>query len=456
MPRASALSGSAFRTGLLVLLVVAVVLGGAGWLIYASTTATLEDDIRSRISEDFELGRNAFETSGEQGLVKFVQSASETRSGNAHLFGLFTADGVRLTGNILAPPVPRGWAMVASSVAQPLGEQSYITFTDHVGGHIMVIGSSLRSVSATSDAVAMALLISGLIIAVSAIAIGYLLSGAVSAKLEAMSATLAQVSHGNSEARLSVSPANDQIDHVSRQINLHLDRLSELMATMRNTTIAIAHDLRSPLNRVSMLLQEAADSNDPAQRDALLTRVDEELQTLKGVLDTILRISRIELSDDRSTFQMFPLALLAADLVETYEPVADAAGQTLRFRNSAPGGVPVLGDRRMVQQLLVNLIENASRYAGAGAKIDIETRIDDGRPVLAIADTGPGIPADQQQAVFMPFFRMDAERNSPGTGLGLALVKAIVDRHHAEIRLDDNHPGLCVTITFAPAAAANA
>ena len=106
----------------------------------------------------------------------------------------------------------------------------------------------------------------------------------------------------------------------------------------------------------------------------------------------------------------------------------------------------------MVQQMLVNLIENAGRYAGAGATISLSVRTLDGQAVIVVADTGPGIPADKREEVFEPFHRLNADRGSAGAGLGLALVKAVTARHHARIVLGDNGPGLIATITF-PAAA---
>jgi signal transduction histidine kinase len=237
---------------------------------------------------------------------------------------------------------------------------------------------------------------------------------------------------------------------VSRQINAHLDRLGELLAGMRNTIVAIAHDLKSPLNRAYMLLQDAADEDAPAQASVKLKRAQSEMETLGGVLDTVLRISRIETSDDSSGFAAFSSAALLRDLAQTFEPVLEAAGQTLDSASVPAGGAMVFGDRRMVQQMLVNLIENASRHAGRGARIALSIQAVNGATAIVVADNGPGIPADKREDVFRPFRRLNVSRGTPGAGLGLALVKAIASRHHAHIALGDNQPGLRVTVTFPP------
>jgi len=222
------------------------------------------------------------------------------------------------------------------------------------------------------------------------------------------------------------------------------------MAGLRNTIVAIAHDLKSPLNRAYLLLQDATEESDPSAASAKLERAQAEMETLGGVLDTVLRISRIETSADSSSYTTFSAAALLRDLALTFDPVIESNGQTLTWQNVPTSGAPIFGDRRMVQQMLVNLIENASRHAGAGASIALSVRADSDQTAIIVADNGPGIPADKRDEVFQPFRRLNADRGSPGAGLGLALVKAVATRHHARIQLGDNAPGLRVTITFPP------
>ncbi len=139
------------------------------------------------------------------------------------------------------------------------------------------------------------------------------------------------------------------------------------------------------------------------------------------------------------------------DLAQTFEPVIEAANQTLIWRDVPQDGTPIFGDRKMVQQMLVNLIENASRHAGPGARIALAVGANgDGGAMIEIADDGPGIPADKRDEVFQPFRRLNASRGTPGAGLGLALVKAVATRHHARVVLGDNAPGLRVTLSFPP------
>lgn len=451
MHRARALVGTAFRTTALMMLVVIPVLLLGGLFVLFSTRTALVSQQRDWIIQDAELLRDAYSTGGEQGLETFIRGATDTRSDATYIFGMFTADGTHVSGNLPVAPNFRGWGQLLSTDAAPLKRAEYNGYAEIVGQHLIVVGRSSDIVDGTTNQILLSLVLSGLGILFCSLTLGYFLSYRSASKLYSTYRTLDKVSRGETSLRLPVSHKDDQLDFVARQVNIHLDRLSELMETTRNTAVAIAHDLKTPLNKVSMALQDAASSTDPDQRTELIAVAEDELANLKGVLDTILRISRIEASDDSSSFVDFDAGALVADLVQTFEPVAEAAGQSLAIVLPDQAPAIIHGDRRMVQQLLVNLIENATRYAGEGAAITVRVSVEAGATALVVADTGPGIVPELRHRVLEPFFRVGPERSTPGTGLGLALVKAIVERHRATITLDDNAPGLKVTVGF-PAA----
>lgn len=438
MSRANPLTGSAFRSSLLVLAVTILVLGGAGWLILSTSRYALMDQLKARILEDVDLLREAQLANGEAGLAQFVGAAGATRADTSYVMGMFATDGTPLIGDLTAKPDFVGWSVQTYSGIE------FLEYAGTLEDHIIVLGRSMAPVDLTANQILQALLIAGLIVGASGLAIGYLLSRRVSQKLEVLANGLEAVSRGDATVRLPVGQPPDQVDHLARQINVHLERLSRLMDTMRSTAIAIAHDLKTPLNRASLLLQQAAD--DPAQSADLIARADAELTALQGTMDTILRISRIESSGERTSFAAFSLTGLLEDLRETYEPVAEDAGQSITL---APGAdVVMVGDKRMIAQLVVNLIENSNRYAGEGAAIGLGAVASQTGVILTVSDTGPGIPADARQQVLQPFTRLAPERSTQGTGLGLALVNAIVTHHRGTIALTDNAPGLRVQIAL--------
>jgi signal transduction histidine kinase len=140
------------------------------------------------------------------------------------------------------------------------------------------------------------------------------------------------------------------------------------------------------------------------------------------------------------------LATLAADAAELYQPLAEERGLT--FTADLTPGLTIRADRHLLSQAIANHLDNAIKYAPEGGRVGLSTRLRDGRPAVTITDTGPGIPAAMREAFLGRFVRLEESRNAPGSGLGLSLVAAVADHHGAALRLEDNRPGLAVTIVF--------
>lgn len=180
-------------------------------------------------------------------------------------------------------------------------------------------------VDVVRDTLLWVLLLGGASAAVLSLLIGYSTSRGVYAKLQALAATLDLVSRGDTQVRLPVSKADDQIDRISRQLNLHLDRLSTLISRTRNTATSIAHDLRTPLNRAFLILQEAILARVGSEElDDLIQRAEDELTNVNQIFDTILRISRLKTTTTQSGFDDISVAVLLAEMAENYQPVIEA------------------------------------------------------------------------------------------------------------------------------------
>ncbi len=140
------------------------------------------------------------------------------------------------------------------------------------------------------------------------------------------------------------------------------------------------------------------------------------------------------------------LSAIAENVVDAFAPVAEDEGKRIEARIDA--GVSVHGDRELLTQVIVNLVENSLRHARNGTRIQLRIEKPAGRPRLSASDNGPGIPADERDRVFRRFYRLDASRSTPGNGLGLSFVAAVVKLHDATISLEDNGPGLRVVVAF--------
>ena len=167
----------------------------------------------------------------------------------------------------------------------------------------------------------------------------------------------------------------------------------------------------------------------------------EEAERLSGIFDTIMRVARIEAAQGTDGFEDVDLGALVEDLAETFGPVIEDAGKTLVI--DADAGGKVSADPQMLVQAMANLIQNALVYGGE--EITLSAR----EGAVGVADNGPGVDPGQYDEIIKPLVRLDATRQSEGSGLGLALVRAVADRHGAKLQLSPNAPsGLRVALKF--------
>ena len=274
---------------------------------------------------------------------------------------------------------------------------------------------------------------------------GLVMSMLVLRRIEAMSRAIRAIMSGKLSQRMPTGGSGDEFDHLSESLNRMLERIEALVSSMQQISNDIAHDLRTPLTRLRQRLELA-------HRDAagsLAGQLDAALAHLDGILGTftsLLRIAQIEARLSAEHFGDVRLAPLVETLLEAYGPIAEGRQQTLSAE--LPEDLAVHGDRHLLQQLLANLVENSLTHTQPGSRIAITgLRRGDG-VVLAVADDGPGIPTNRQDFVLRRFARLDASRSTPGSGLGLSLVKAVAGLHGASLELSDNEPGLVCTLLF--------
>lgn len=280
-----------------------------------------------------------------------------------------------------------------------------------------------------------------------AIVLGGLLvfSRMISHRITQMRRTVDAIIDGDIDRRVPLIGDHGEFDGQAEAFNRMLDRIQTLMAEIQNVSNDIAHELRTPLARLRSKLTRLfndAPSNEQRQNvGGALADADELLATFTAML----RIAEIEGGERRRGFAPVNLGELADEVVAVLEPVADDDGRTLRIGRCAPATLQ--GDRQLLTQLLINLIENALRHTPAGSIIHVDVLQGDNRADIVVADNGPGIPAGLRTTALRRFSRLQQSAGT-GHGLGLPLVDAIARLHGGSIHLEDEEPGLRVCVTL--------
>ena len=269
---------------------------------------------------------------------------------------------------------------------------------------------------------------------------GYALSRTVTRRLDVINEASRKIMAGELGRRIPASGSGDEFDELVSHLNAMLDRIQALMDDVRRVSDNIAHDLKTPLTR---LRNELESIREGLGDDASAERALQEADSLLATFNALLRIARIESGSRRAGFAEVDLAVLARDVVELYQPLAEDKG--LQFHADVNGEVRLRGDRDLLFQAIANLVDNAIKYTPAPGRVSLALESGDNARVT-VADSGPGIPEAARGKVFERFYRTEDSRRTPGSGLGLALVRAVVQLHDGQVRLEDNDPGLRVRL----------
>ncbi len=276
------------------------------------------------------------------------------------------------------------------------------------------------------------------------IAAAWLIGVVTRRRLARIDHTAAAIIAGDLSRRVPLSGSGDEFDSVAETLNVMLDRIGRLMENLRQVSSDVAHDLRTPLTRLQNRLDEALRETDPNLQRSAIEAAAAETTELLEVFSALLRIAEVEGMAARVHFQVVDLSAIVADVAEAFRPAMESSGHQLVV--SITPGVTLPGDRRLLQQMLTNLLDNAVQHTPRGTTVRIDVDQADDRIRLKVTDDGPGVEEDEAPELFNRFARVDRSRSAPGHGLGLAMVAAIVAAHSGKAAIA-SRPGFGVHIT---------
>lgn len=449
MLRSDTLRSTAFRLALIFSGLFFVTFVIAGFLAYQIISADLHERLDRTLSETFDMVARSYSDGDLEDLVGTVHTYVASTQDHDRVFYLANEAGQPLAGNVSTAAVDPGLSTVSGSAFGLEGEVRYRARRGAIAGNVLVVASSFEETDELGSLALTSFGWAGVIATAIAIAAGLLLAGAVRKRMEAIGGTMGRVGHGELTARIPLRGSGDDIDVLAGQINAALERLAALVEGMRQVSVDIAHDLKTPLNRLSIIIEGALETAERGQDNAAeLVQAQIEAGRINATFEALLRIAQLESGARRERFTDVALDSVFSVLVEAYAYVAQENGQTLTLSFDEGEAAVVRGDHDLLTQLFANLIENAIRHAKGGKTIGMFVRRQNGLVIARIVDDGPGIPKDETEKVFQRLYRLEKSRSTEGTGLGLSMVKAIADLHGATVALSNANPGLAVTVTF--------
>jgi signal transduction histidine kinase len=445
---ASAWTSTPFRLAALSIAAFLLTAAGIVGFLFWQTNNLLTEQVLSSLRAEVQEFRHIEAAAGVASVVEAVKARSRPEGPGLY----FVADmkGRKRAGNLSRLPPELEAENGGTFRYQREGGEERLAVALPVrfhGGTSLIVGRDIEEQRVFANRMRTVFLLGFGLISAAGLAGGLGAGRLLLNRIDAINAASRSIMAGDLSRRIPLAGSGDELDGLAQNLNMMLDRIEQLMSGLREVSDNIAHDLKTPLNRLRNRAEAAL--RDPRGTESYregLERTIEEADELIKTFNAMLLVARLEAGALEGETETFDLGSLVRDVAEFYEPVAEEEGLELRVQ--AGEGPALLANRHLVSQAVANLIDNAIKYGrpdpavSESLSIDVSVCTVGPHAEITVADHGPGISAADRERALKRFVRLEASRTKPGTGLGLSLVAAVARLHAGTIRLEENAPGL--------------
>jgi signal transduction histidine kinase len=386
-------------------------------------------------------------------LADAIHRRLEHERMHTNYYGLFAANGQHIAGDVLTLPAnlpaDRRGVTLHHTLQIEGGEDSPVVramAARRGDGETLVLARDLTHILRIRETIINALIGGGVLCLAAGVVGGLGLSVRQMRRLKAIRRVTQRIAQGDLGQRLPIG-GRDEIDMLSHLVNHMLEEVERLMNEVKGACDGIAHDLRTPLAHVRTLLVHAAERAEKVDDVALSSLVDRARMETDALLDrfrAMLRISEIGTLQRRGGFGEVELKSLIDEVGDLYAPLGEA--RSIRFTMELASVEAIHGDRALLFEAFSNLLDNAFKFTPEGGTVCLSLKQTTGGPLVEIADTGPGIPSDEREAVLQRFYRGEHTRHLAGSGLGLSIVSAVFRVHDFSMHIGNNQPGTRISV----------
>lgn len=425
----------------------AIVTAGFGMAVYLATQSALQHQVDQRLASEAGIVAGSPPTASLAAIARQIVAREGRRSTSDIGYLLIDSAGRHVAGKLSMRVPPDGYSNVSFRDGVEGIDRGRALSTRLANGARLILVADSEPVEAFDELLVRIFAIAFGAAIVTGVIGGLALSATIGGRIKGINRAAEAIIGGDLHQRMPIDGSGGEFDRQSATLNRMLDRIEELMGNLKQVSGDIAHDLRTPLARLRNRLEYALSPS--LDLDMVRVEVGEGLVQIEEVLElfaALLRISEIEAGDRRAGFRELRLDVLARDVAETFAPAIEDEGRSLIF--DVMDAVTLRGDKDLLTQLIVNLLENAAHHTPAGTSISIGLTGTSHNATLTVADDGPGAGDADQTALMRRFSRLEASRSTPGHGLGLALVDAVARLHDGTVILSNGNPGFVVSVSM--------